>query len=187
MKYNYKARTKDGKIKEGVIEASSREAAAALLEKYEVFVTSLQEEAQKGAFLKNLKIERRVSVKEIAIFSRQLAVMLESRVPVVQSLTSLAIQTNKANFKKTILEISSLVEEGVSLSDAFSRHPKVFDNFYVNLVKSGEISGRISGSLYYISDHLEIENDIVSQVRQAMIYPAFTVSVLFIVLNIVII
>src|ERR1700690_3725967 len=98
MKFNYKARTKDGKIQEGVIEASSHEAATILLQKYDVFVTSLVEISSRGLLLKNMKIETKPSVKDLAIFSRQLAVMLESRVPVVQSLSSLAVQTNKDSF-----------------------------------------------------------------------------------------
>ncbi|MSU54429.1 MAG: type II secretion system F family protein [Candidatus Staskawiczbacteria bacterium] len=187
MKFNYKARTRDGKIETGVIDASGREAAAVLLQKYNIFITSLTQETEKSPLLKGIKFEKKVSNRDLVIFSRQLAVMLESRVSVIQSLSSLAIQTKKDNFKKIILEISGLVEEGIPLSGAFSRYPKLFDNFYVNLVKSGEVSGKISQTLYYISDHLEAEQDIISKVRQAMIYPLFTVSVLFVVLNIIII
>ena len=187
MKFNYKARTKEGNMESGIIEASSKDAAAALLQKYNIFVTALHEEAVKKDLLQSLQFERRVSTKDLAIFSRQLAVMLQSRVPVIQSLSSLAVQANKASFRKTILEVSRLVEEGVSLSEAFAHFPKTFDNFYVNLIRSGEISGKISETLYYISDHLETEHDIVSQVKQAMVYPMFTVSVLFIVVNIIII
>ena len=187
MKFSYQARTKEGKIETGAIEASSREAALVLLQKYNIFVTSLNEEAGKNAWFQGVVFEKKVSKKDLVVFSRQLAVMLESRVPVIQSLSSLAGQTSKNNFKKVILEISGLVEEGVPLSDAFARFPKIFDNFYVNLIKSGELSGRISQTLYYISEHLERETDIASQVKQAMIYPAFTISVLFIVVNIIII
>lgn len=187
MKFSYQARTKEGKIETGAIEASSREAALALLQKYNIFVTSLNEESEGGNWLGGVIIEKKISKEDIIVFSRQLAVMLESRVPVIQSLSSLANQTNKNNFKKIIMEISELVEGGVPLSDAFGRFPRVFDNFYVNLIKSGELSGRISQTLYYISDHLERENDVTSQVKQAMIYPAFTISVLFIVVNIIII
>src|SRR3989344_1570740 len=185
-KFTYQARTKEGKMETGAIDASTKEAAVVLLQKYDVFVTSLEEEKTRGAFLKNFMFRSKVSRKDLAVFSRQLAVMLDSRVPVTQSLDSLSFQTKKQNFKKTILEVAKLVEEGMSLSDAFSHFPKTFDNFYVSLVRSGELSGKISGSLYYISDHLEAEQEIVSQLQQAMVYPAFTISVLFIVVNIII-
>ncbi len=187
MKFKYKARTLEGKIETGIIEANTKELAVVLLQKYNIFVTSIEPENVKGSFFKNFSFEGKVSTKDLAIFSRQLAVMLESRVPVIQSLASLAIQTKKAGFKKTIIEVSRLVEGGVSLSEAFSHFPKTFDNFYVNLIRSGELSGKISETLYYISEHLEREHDIVSQVQQAMIYPIFTISILFVVVNIIII
>ncbi len=91
MKFNYQARTREGKIETGIIEASSHEVAVVLLQKYNIFVTSLKEESKTKDFFKNIKFETKVSVKDLAIFSRQLAVMLESRVSVIQSLQSLAI------------------------------------------------------------------------------------------------
>ncbi|OGZ68370.1 MAG: hypothetical protein A3D44_01735 [Candidatus Staskawiczbacteria bacterium RIFCSPHIGHO2_02_FULL_42_22] len=187
MKFSYKARTKEGKIETGTVEASSKEAAVLLLQKYDIFVTSMTAIGEKKPFLINARIERKISRKDLAVFSRQLAVMLDSRVPVIQSLNGLALQANKENFKKVILEISRFVEEGVPLSEALGHFPQIFDNFFVNLVKSGEISGNISEALYYIADHLEREQEIVSQLQQAMVYPIFTLSVLFVVLNIIII
>src|SRR3989344_1996385 len=187
MKYTYKARTKEGKIETGTIEAFDQESAALLLQKYNIFVTSIKEDTGGEPLLKKVLLERKVSRKELAIFFRQLAVMLESRVPVVQSLSGLASQTKKQKFKKVITEISNLVEEGVPLSEAFAKYPKIFENLHVSLVKSGEISGNISGALNYISEHVERENDIISQVRQALIYPAFVISVLFVVMGIIIV
>jgi len=187
LKFSYKARTKEGKIETGTVEASSKEAAVLLLQKYDIFVTSMTAIGEKKPFLINARIERKISRKDLAVFSRQLAVMLDSRVPVIQSLNGLALQANKENFKKVILEISRFVEEGVPLSEALGHFPQIFDNFFVNLVKSGEISGNISEALYYIADHLEREQEIVSQLQQAMVYPIFTLSVLFVVLNIIII
>lgn len=188
MKFSYRARTKEGKIETGEIEAYSKEAAVLLLQKYNIFVTSLEESATKGfARFKNIRFERKVSKKDLAIFFRQLSVMLESRVPVVQSLASLAEQTSKHNFKKVVTEVSTLVEEGIPLSGALASHPDIFNNFYVNLVKSGEASGNISASLNYISEHLEREDDIASQLKHAMVYPAFVVCVLMVVIGIIII
>ena len=99
MKYKYKARTIDGKIETGVVEAHSKEAAAQLLQKYNIFVTYLGQAPQGGDFFKSTVIERKISRKDLAIFFRQLAVILESRVPVVGSLNSLASQTKKNKFR----------------------------------------------------------------------------------------
>ncbi len=185
MKYRYQARSKEGKIEIGTVEASSKDAAAALLQKYNIFVTSLKEESPQAFFLKKFSFKRKISKKDLAIFSRQLAVMLESRVPVTQSLSGLASQTAKESFREKIRKLSQLVEEGSSLSEAFSRYPEVFSTFYISLIKTGEASGKISQSLYYLSDHLEREHDIESQVRGAMIYPIFVVCVLSAVMLIV--
>lgn len=185
-KWSYKARNKEGKIETGTIDASSKEAAAVLLQKYNMFVTSLDEVIVRKS-LNDIQLFAKISKKDLAIFARQLAVMLESRVPVIQSLSSLAAQTKKPNFKKTITEVAGLVEEGIPLSEAFAHYPKIFDSFFVSLVRSGEISGKISETLYYISEHLEREHELVAQVRQAMIYPAFTITILFIVVNIIIV
>src|SRR3989344_1031199 len=185
MKYTYQARTKEGKVETGTVEASSKDTAAALLQKYNIYVTSLKE--IKSPFSIRIKFFEKASKKDLAIFSRQMAVMVESRVPIIQSLTSLAVQVRKKDFREKIIKISQMVEEGSPLSEAFSAYPETFSVFYVNLIKSGEASGKISGALYYLSDHLERESDIESQLRSAMIYPIFILCVLFVVLLIVMI
>lgn len=185
MKYFYQARSKDGKIETGTVEASSEEAAALLLQKYGIYVTSLKEKTSKVLFFKKLWFLEKVSKKDLAIFSRQLAVMLQSRVSVTQSLNSLANQIKKQSFKSKIIKISQLVEEGTPLSGAFSEFPDIFSVFYINLIKTGEASGEISKSLYYLSNHLEREYDIASQIKGAMIYPIFVIGVLVVVILIV--
>lgn len=185
MKYNYQARSKEGKIEIGTVEASSKEAAAVLLQKYNIFVTSLKEQAPQNFFFKKISLTAKISKKDLAIFSRQLAVMIESRVSVTQSLESLAAQTTKPAFKEKIMKISQLVDEGNSLSESFYYYPEVFSIFYISLIKTGEASGRISESLYYLADHFEREYDIETQIKGAMIYPIFVISVLLIVITIV--
>ena len=186
MRFNYKARSRDGKIEVGSIEAYSKEAAVSLLQKYNIFVTQVDEVSQKKSFFKNISIENKVSKKDLAIFFRQLAVMMESQVPVVQSLQSLAAETKKKSFKKAIADVAKLVEEGIPFSQALLVHADTFSGFYVSLVKSGEASGKIAPALYSISGHLEREYEVSSQVKQALIYPLFLVLVLFFVIGIVV-
>lgn len=186
MKYIYKARTRQGKIEIGSIEAYSKEAAVNLLQKYDIFLTSLEEKTDRKPFFDKMKFTRKASKKDLAIFFRQLSFMMESSVPVVQSLSSLAPQVEKASLKEIIFKVSNLVEQGTPLSEAFATYPETFNNFYVNLVRSGEASGKIASTLYDISSHLEREYDVATQVKQAMIYPIFLVSVLFFVVAIVI-
>jgi type IV pilus assembly protein PilC len=186
MKYFYQARSKEGNIETGTIEASSKEAAALLLQKYNIFVTQIKEQTPFHFKFENVGFLNSISKKDLAIFSRQLAVMMQSRVPVVQSLKSLAVQTKNPSFKEKIMKISQMIEEGNSLSDAFVTFPEVFNVFYISLVKTGEASGKISEALLYLADHLEREHDISSQIKGAMIYPAFVICVLFAVIVMVI-
>ncbi len=185
MKYKYQARSKDGAIESGVIEASSKESASDILSRYNIFVTSLEEEKSGFFNSKDISFFNKVSAKDLAIFSRQLSVMVESRVPVVQSLVGLSEQTKNQSFKGKIIRISQLVDEGNPLSEAFSAYPEIFNAFYINLIKSGEASGKISETLSYLSSHLEREADINSQIKGAMIYPIFVISVLVVVMGIV--
>jgi len=186
MKYIYQARSREGKVETGTVEASSKEAAAILLQKYNIFVTSIKESAPFILRTENISFLNKVSEKDLAIFSRQLAVMMQSRVPVTQSLKSLAVQIKNPSFKSKVLKIAQLVEEGNSLSEAFGTFPEVFNIFYVSLIRTGEASGKISESLYYLSDHLERDHDIHSKISGALIYPIFVISVLVVVITLVI-
>lgn len=186
MKYVYQARSKEGKLETGTVEASSKETAALLLQKYNVFITSIKEQTPLLLRTGSISFFNKVSKKDLAIFSRQLAVMMQSRVPIIRALKNLSVQIKNQSFKSKILKISQLIEEGSPLSGAFAAFPEVFNVFYVSLIKTGEASGRISESLYYLSDHLEREHDISSQIKSAMIYPVFVISVLFTVVPIVI-
>lgn len=185
MKYVYQARSKEGNIERGTVEASSKEAAALLLQKYNIFVTSIKEQTPLFFRKEFLVFSKKVSKKDLAIFSRQLGVMLQSRVPVVKSLRSLSIQIKNTGFKQKIIKISQFVEEGTSLSDAFGVYPEFFSPFYLSMLKTGEASGKISDVLFYLSDHFEREHDIVSKIKSAMIYPIFVICVLVVVVLIV--
>jgi len=185
MKYIYQARSREGKVETGTVEASSKESAALLLQKYNIFVTSIKE--QTPLFLRTESIDflNKVSKKDLAIFSRQLSMMLQSQVSVSFALKSLSVQMKNKNLKEKILKISQLVEEGNSLSEAFSTFPEIFSIFYISLIRTGEASGRISESLLYLSDHLEREYDISAQIKGALIYPVLVISVLGIVMLLV--
>ncbi len=185
MKFIYQAKDQKGKIETGTIEASSKEAAAALLRKYNITVVSLKEAKPSFFAFGKKKFAKKISKKDLAIFSRQLAVMLDARVPVVQSLLTLAAQSSNTSFREVLSRLVELVEEGNTLSEAFSAFPKIFDVFYINLIRSGEASGKISESLYYLGDHLEREYDITGRIKGALVYPAVVLAVFVVVIIIV--
>lgn len=181
MKFNYQTRTKEGEIQTGIVEAASKEAALNLLYKHGLYVTFL-EEAALPIYAKRIKIFERISRKDIVLFSRQLSIMFKSEISLVEALGTLANQAKNSDFKEKILKLSEEVEGGTPLSKALSRYPKLFNHFYVSMVKSGEASGKLSGALDYLADHLEREYHLASRIRGAMIYPALVVFVVLVVL-----
>lgn len=181
MNFSYKARTKEGKIKTGIIEASSREVALEVLHRNELFPTSVVQIKEKKGIQKEIKLFSGVSEKEIVAFSRQLAVMIDSNVPPAEAIEALSLQSKNPNFREKIYKIACDLREGTPLSRALSRHPRVFSSFYVNMVKSGEVSGNLSGVLERVADHVEREYYLRSKTMSAMIYPAVILAVFIII------
>jgi len=186
MKFTYQARTKVGEIKTGAIEAASKMAVVDLLHKNSLFPTSIIAEKKLSNLSMEIKIFERVSSKEVVMFTRQLAIMIESNVPPAKALEALADQTVNKSFKEKIFKVSADIREGVTLSKAFSRYPKIFSTFFVNMIRSGEISGTLPEVLRKIADHLENEYYIKSKTIGAMIYPV-VVLVVFAVIFIVVV
>jgi len=180
MKFSYQARTEEGELRIGEIEASSKEAAALLLRKYGLFPTVLKKGKAKPIFGK-FKIGK-ISKKDLAVFSKQLGLMLSSQVSPVEALLIIASQTRNFDFREKILRMSELVEKGSPFSEAFSLFPECFDDFYISLMKSGESTGKIPESFSYLGIHLESEYNIISRIKGALIYPILVLFVAAVVL-----
>src|SRR3989338_1806214 len=181
MKFDYQARTQKGEIKIGVIEASSREVAISLLQKYGLYVTLLEEGSKIPFFARKIKLFSRIPAKEVVLFSRQLSIMFSAKVPLVESLKTLAIQTKNLDFKEKIMKISEEIEGGTAFSSALAKYPKIFSSFYIAMIKSGEASGNLSEPLNYLAEHLEKEYYLTSKVKGAMTYPAVVLLVVIVV------
>lgn len=184
MKFEYRARTESGKVRRGTVEARSQEAALSLLQELGLYVTDLKSAKAKPFYTKELKFLSRASPKDLVMFSRQLSIMFKSKVSLLEALRTLARQTDKADFKDKILKLAKKVEGGTSLSQALSMYPDLFDTFYINIVRAGEASGKLSESLSYLADHLERKYNLRSRIRGAMIYPALVIVMIVVVLAI---
>jgi type IV pilus assembly protein PilC len=114
-----------------------------------------------------------IKTKDLVIFSRQFSVMVSASVPIVESLLILVDQTNNLTFKNMLSEIAFEVDGGAFLSDAFAKRPKTFSDFFVNIVRSGESSGKLDDVLNYLADEMEKNYDMTSKIKGAMIYPIF--------------
>lgn len=124
------------------------------------------------------KFRNRISTKQKIIFSRQMSTLINAGLPLVQSLRNVGDQTENKTFKIVISKIISDVEGGSSLSEALAKHPKVFNNIYINLIAAGEVSGNLDNALERIAFQQEKDAEIISKVRGAMAYPAIVILVM---------
>lgn len=176
--FYYRARNASGEVTGGKVEAPTLAMAQQALEERGFDIVLLREVRKRLALP---FVAARIRTRDIVIFSRQLATLEEANVPLTDALKTLTRQTGNSQLKRIISEIASEVESGTRLSLAFSRHPRVFNTFFVSMVKSGETAGRLSEVLTYLADQTEKEYDLTAKVRGAMIYPAFIVAGMIIV------
>lgn len=171
--FEYKARTSEGEIRNGLVTASSEEAALDALQQNKLTVIAVREAAPPSLLERNVLFGTRVRHKDIVIFSRQLATLFEARIPVVEALKTLMSEAEKPAMRQVIAEILDDVAGGMSLSQAMGKHPQAFSSFYVNLVRSGEESGKLQDIFTYLADYVERSYYLASKARNSMIYPAF--------------
>jgi len=176
MKFEYIARTPKGEIQSGTVETSSYEAAVEILQRHKLIVTSLRSVEEKKGMIGEFRIPlpfKRINLRDISIFSRQLAILFSSEVPLVEALRTMGNQTEKAAFKEKIFKIADDVDSGTAFSKAIAKYPEVFSTFYVNLIRAGEVSGKLSESLEHLADHHERQYEMMGKIKGAMYYPAF--------------
>ncbi|MCJ7565302.1 MAG: type II secretion system F family protein [Candidatus Aminicenantes bacterium] len=175
----WKGRNRYGDAVSGERVAGSRQELARILQKEQIAVSAVtaKKEPFKIPFLKREKIK----LKDLAVYSRQLSVLIDAELPLIQSLSILAEQTKNKYFRKVIVSVREDVEAGSSLNQAKRKFPKAFDDLYCNLVASGEQSGSLDTMLQRLADYIEKTVKLKAQVKQAMVYP--TAIVLFSILT----
>ncbi|MBU2028747.1 type II secretion system F family protein [Patescibacteria group bacterium] len=182
MKFFFRAKNKTGEIKEGTVEAANRDLALELIQKNDFFPISLNEEGKKISFLEIFrKYASRVKVKELMIFFRQLAIMIEARVPIVYALSAIKDQTENAFFKTVIEEVVNDIQDGLSFSDALKKKPEIFSNLSINIITAGETSGNLKQAVEYVADNIEKNYNLSKKITSAFIYPAVVMAVFFVI------
>lgn len=177
--FKYKVFAKDKKPQTGMVEANSRSYVEEILKERGFSVITISEAITAKKI--NLTLFNHVKNKDIVIFSRQFSVLVSANVAMTQSLKILVEQTSNLTLKMIVSEIADEVDAGSPLSEALSKRPKVFSNFYTSVVKSGETSGKLDEVLSYLADEMEKDYDMMGKIKGAMIYPAFVLSSLFVV------
>ncbi len=183
--YEWRGKSATGEIRKGVLEAPNPQLVEVYLRRLNI--TPIKIKIKKESFLQDRFKIKRVSDRDLTIFTRQFSVILEAGLPIVKSLDILAEQQKNSYFKEVLKDIKTKVETGSSLSDALAEYPKVFDNLYIQMVKSGESSGNLDGVLKRLALHLEKIMAIKSKVKHAMIYPSVVIGVTIVVISIIMI
>src|SRR6476620_8195798 len=169
-KFSWEGTTRAGEKRRGVMEAQTRGAVEERLRGDNITIQNIKREGGLGDI--QIQIGTGVTPKDLQIFTRQLATMIDAGLPLVQCLDILANQTENKSFKKILLSVKTHVEQGATFSDALRKHPKVFDELYVNLVAAGEIGGILDTILNRLAVYIEKAVKLRGQLKSAMFYPA---------------
>ena len=186
--FAYVGRTRSGAVKKGELSAKTRDEAVDQLRKQSVVVTSLEEKKSgAGGFNVNLSFGSGLTDKDLVVFTRQFGTMINAGLPLVQCLEILSTQSENKVLRETIGEVKTQVEAGSTFSDALRRHPKVFDDLYVNLVHAGEVGGLLDTILTRLAKYIEKAMKLKGQIKSAMIYPAAILGVAVVVIAVLMI
>jgi type IV pilus assembly protein PilC len=179
--FAYVGRTRQGTVKKGELSAKSRDEAVDQLRKQQVVVTSLEERAGKAGKFK-LSLGSGLTDKDLVVFTRQFGTMINAGLPLIQCLDILATQSENKVLRETVADVKNHVESGSTFSDALRKHPKVFDDLYVNMIHAGEVGGLLDTILTRLAKHIEKAMKLKGQIKSAMVYPIAILGVAVIVI-----
>jgi len=188
-KFSWEARSKAGSTQKGVMEAGSALQVEAQLKRYGFNGITVKEEGR--GLNMELKLPGRkggkVDTKDLVVFTRQFATMIDSGLPLVQCLDILGGQQENKTFKEVLLKVKENVESGSTFADALAKHPKVFDQLYVNLVAAGEVGGILDTILSRLAAYIEKAMKLAKQVKGAMVYPATIMAIAVVVVGVILV
>lgn len=177
--FKYSGKTRSGTVQKGEVEASDRDNAVAVLRQRQILVTSIK---AKPKDIEIKLLSGGVKPKEVVIFTRQFSTMIEAGLPLVQCLDILGRQADNKEFATIIMKVKTDVESGESFAEALHKHPKVFDDFYANMVEAGEIGGILDTILGRLAAYMEKAQALKGKVKSAMVYPAAIISIAVLVI-----
>ena len=183
MLFKYHALDEKGLERSGSVEALSMDVAVSTLQRRNLIVSSIEPEVEKSFFSTDFSFLQHVSNKDIVILSRQIATLFEAQVSALRVFRLLASEVDNKLLSEILTAVSDDLQGGSPISKALERHPKVFSSFYVNMVRAGEESGKLSTTFGYLADYLDRTYEVTSKAKNALIYPAFVITVFFAVMG----
>ena len=182
--FAYAGRGLGGQTARGEVNAADRDAAIGQLRSQGITVATIEERKKAKAFGEK---KQKITDKDLVVFTRQFATMIDAGLPLVQCLEILSTQTDNKTFGKLLNEVKLDVEAGATYADALKKHPKVFDNLYSNMVRAGEAGGMLDTILQRLAKQMEKAAKLKAQIKSAMVYPAAIVAVAIIVVSVLLV
>ena len=187
MLFNYKAIDGNNVQREGTVEAPTIDGAISAVQKRGYTLVSIDELGKSGSLSDYLNIEfkflQTVSNKEVVILSRQIATLFQAQVSPLRIFRLLSAEIENPQLKLAMNQIVEDLQAGSPISKALAAHDNIFSSFYVNLVRAGEESGSLEKSFDYLADYLDRQYEVISKARNALVYPAFVVTIFVIVMG----
>lgn len=181
MLFKYQSIDDKGIKKEGEIDAPNRDLAISALQRRGLIIVSISESDKKSVW--EMSLFDKVKTKDVVILSRQIATLFEAQVSALKAFTMLSANSDNKLLGKKLLEIADDLQAGVSISGALAKHPKVFSEFYVNMVRSGEETGKLNQTFLHLASYLDRQYALTSKTRNALIYPVFVIITFFVVMT----
>jgi type IV pilus assembly protein PilC len=177
MLFKYTALDKNGKKTQGEIDAVNKTVAISALQRRDLIVVTIKSDQEKSMF--RASFFDKVPLRDVVIMSRQLSTLFSSNVSALKAFTLLATNADNKLLASQLQQVGDELQAGSSISDALNKFPNTFSSFYVNMVKSGEESGKLNEVFQYLADYLDRQYELTSKTRSALIYPAFVIVVFF--------
>lgn len=187
-KFNWEARTRTGGTQKGVMEAATVDIVEAQLKKYGFSNITIKSDSKGIGFkLPSFGGGSKIETKDLVVFTRQFATMIDSGLPLVQCLDILSSQQENKTFKDILVKVKESVESGSTFADALAKHPKAFDQLFVNLIAAGEIGGILDTILSRLAAYIEKSMKLKKQIKGAMVYPITIMSIAVVVVGVILV
>ena len=181
--FTYKSRDRTGQVVTGSLIADSEALVLARLREQGMTPLEVKKQSARGSGLNMQLTTKKIKLKDLSVFSRQFATMINSGLPILRALTILADQTSNTEFQRILVECRVDVEQGASLSGALAKHPKPFNDLFVSMVRSGETGGSLDTTLLSLAETLEKEVKLRGKIKSAMTYPIAVVALVVLIMS----
>lgn len=175
MIFIYTTINRNGQKETGTIDALSMDSAILSLQRRGLVLSSIKPKEQETDLLRYFSFLNRVSNKDIVILSRQMSILFQSQVSALRIFKLIGTEAENPTLREHMLQIVDDLQGGSSISVALSKHPKIFSDFYINMIKAGEESGHVDQSFSYLADYMDRNYEVSSKAKNALIYPAFVI------------